>query len=222
MISLTEEDYLKAIYKLYRIKDKPVSTNAIAEVLEIKPSSVTDMIKKLSAKEFLKYEKYKGVSITEKGKKKALQIIRKHRLWEVFLVEKLNFKWDEIHVIAEQLEHIDSDELVNKLEAYLNYPKFDPHGDPIPDKHGNITHHKDFTVFDLDLGDKAVILGLKTDNADLLQFLDNNQIKLQDTIQIESKNKFDNSVGIFINGNSINLTEKVAKSIYVKKLNKQK
>ncbi|HCQ28819.1 MAG TPA: iron-dependent repressor [Flavobacteriales bacterium] len=216
MTSLTEEDYIKAIYKLYRIKNKPVSTNAIAEVMEIKPSSVTDMIKKLSAKGFLEYEKYKGVSITEKGKKKALQIIRKHRLWEFFLVEKLNFKWDEIHVIAEQLEHIDSDELIDKLEGYLNYPKFDPHGDPIPDKHGNITHHKDFTVFDLEEGKQAVILGLKTDNADLLKFLDTHQIKLQDTLKVLAKNKFDNSVSIEINGKQINFTEKTAKNIYVK------
>ncbi len=217
MISLTEEDYLKAVYKLYRIKNKPVTTNAIAEVLEVKPSSVTDMIKKLSAKQYLQYEKYKGVSITGKGRRKALQIIRKHRLWEVFLVEKLRFKWDEIHMIAEQLEHINSDELIDKLDAYLNYPKFDPHGDPIPDKHGNITHHQDFTIFDMDINEQAVILGLKTDNAGLLHFLDQNGIKLHDKITVTAKNTFDNSVVINHAGKTINLTEKVSKSIYVKK-----
>jgi len=137
--SFTEENYIKAIFKLEELnQSKAVSTNDIAIKLSMQPASVTDMIKRLAEKKIVSYKKYHGVLLTVKGKKIALTIIRKHRLWEVFLVKKLNFKWDEVHEIAEQLEHINSNELVEKLDDFLGNPKFDPHGDAIPDKEGNM------------------------------------------------------------------------------------
>ena len=132
-----EEDYLKALYHLQK-ETKEVSTNSIAEYLEMKPSSVSDMLKKLADKKYIYYVKYKGSSLSQKGRFIALQIIRKHRLWETFLVEKLGFGWGQVHTIAEQLEHIKSEDLTDKLDAFLEFPKYDPHGDPIPNKEGMI------------------------------------------------------------------------------------
>ena len=135
--TLSEENYLKAIYHLESISGKGISTNAIAKKLNTKASSVTDMVKRLAEKEVLVYKKYQGVSLTDYGSKTAVEVIRKHRLWEVFLVEKLNFSWDEVHDVAEQLEHIKSPKLINELDTFLGFPKTDPHGDSIPDKDGN-------------------------------------------------------------------------------------
>ena len=132
MVTLSEENYLKAIYHLSKEGTVDVSTNAIAEKIESKASSVTDMIKKLAEKNLVNYVKYQGVTLTNEGRLAAASVIRKHRLWEVFLVDKLNFSWDEVHDVAEQLEHIKSLKLVNELDAFLQYPKHDPHGDPIP------------------------------------------------------------------------------------------
>lgn len=141
MNTRTEENYLKAIYHLGENGALNVSTNAIAEVMNTKASSVTDMVKKLSEKAYVNYKKYQGVTLTKEGQKVAISIIRKHRLWEVFLVEKLNFTWDEVHEVAEQLEHIKSDKLIRELDVFLEFPSHDPHGDPIPDQDGNF---KDF------------------------------------------------------------------------------
>ena len=138
MHTLTEENYLKAIYRIFESTGETVSTNAIAENLQINAASVTDMFKKLGQQKLVVYEKSKGVKPTDKGKKIALHIIRKHRLWETFMVEKLKLSWDEVHEIAEQLEHVHSDLLIERLDQLLNYPKFDPHGDPIPDKNGKL------------------------------------------------------------------------------------
>ena len=134
MSTKAEENYLKTIFKLSEKEKDSVSTNAIAEELETKPSSVSDMLKKLSEKKLINYIKYQGVSLTPLGHRLAVHVIRKHRLWEVFLVSHLNFKWDEVHDIAEQLEHIKSKALVNRLDAFLNFPSYDPHGDPIPNQ----------------------------------------------------------------------------------------
>ena len=131
-MTTSEENYLKVIYHLSHLSPKGVNTNAIAAMIETKASSVTDMLKKLSEKDWINYQKYQGVSLTDKGKLNAKIIVRKHRLWEVFLVEKLGFSWDEVHEIAEELEHIKSEKLINQLDHFLNFPSFDPHGDPIP------------------------------------------------------------------------------------------
>ena len=137
-LSLTEENYIKAIFQIGTTPESNVSTNALADSLQTKPATVSDMIKKLSHKKLIFYEKYKGVTLSASGAKEALKIIRKHRLWEVFLVNHLNFKWDQVHEIAEQLEHIKSSELVNRLDNFLGNPTIDPHGDPIPDANGQV------------------------------------------------------------------------------------
>ena len=137
-MTFSEENYLKTIYHLTTASDAEVSTNAIAEKMETKASSVTDMLKKLAEKGLINYKKYQGVSLTQDGKLAAKMSVRKHRLWEVFLVEKLGFSWDEVHDIAEQLEHIKSEKLINKLDDFLDNPTEDPHGDPIPDREGRI------------------------------------------------------------------------------------
>jgi len=135
-ISFTEENYLKVIHRLSEATSEDISTNAVAELMQTKAASVTDMLRKLADKGWVNYQKYQGVRLSPAGEKIALSIVRKHRLWEVFLVDKMGFNWDEVHEIAEQLEHIESDELVQKLDAYLGFPKTDPHGDPIPNKEG--------------------------------------------------------------------------------------
>src|SRR5688500_18567354 len=160
MNSFTEENYLKAIFKLLEGDDEAVTTNAIAEKMNTRAASVTDMLKKLSEKKLINYKKYQGVTLTSSGKKIALNIIRKHRLWEVFLVEKLNFKWDEVHDIAEQLEHINSDTLIERIDKFLNYPKFDPHGDPIPDINGKFQSNKSVLVSELKLNSVGIMTGV--------------------------------------------------------------
>ena len=220
MSSFTEENYLKAIYKLSGDKEKHVSTNAIAGLLNTKASSVTDMLKKLADKKFIRYKKYRGVTLANDGKKVALKIIRKHRLWELFLVEHLNFKWDEVHEIAEQLEHIISPELVKKLDRYLKYPKYDPHGDPIPDKDGNIHSYKKVSLTDLSINESAVIVGVKDSSALFLQYLENVKLVPGTKISVINRFDYDNSISVSINGKKeIAVSNKVSKNLYVRKIN---
>lgn len=218
MPSLTEENYLKAVYKLSRRSENGASTNALAEELDSKASSVTDMLKKLSEKKWVNYKKYQGVKLTDEGRKIALKIVRRHRLWEVFLVTKLNFKWDEVHEIAEELEHINSEELVNRLDSFLDYPKHDPHGDPIPDQDGNIMHHKDNTLADLNIGDKVVILGVKEHDASFLQYLDKHKLVLGKEISIEGHFDFDHSMEIKVDENMFTISQQVASNLFIKKV----
>lgn len=217
MFSQSEENYIKQIYHLSLISEKGISTNAIAEKLDTKASSVTDMIKKLSEKKLLEYKKYQGVTLTNLGKKTAMDIIRKHRLWEVFLVEKLNFSWDEVHEIAEELEHIKSPKLIDKLNAFLGFPKYDPHGDPIPDKHGNIPKIKKRILAVLEKGDCGVCVGVKDTSPEFLQFLDKKGIELGQEIKVIEKEQFDNSLQIKINNKTLTISDKVAGNIYIKK-----
>lgn len=216
MFSQSEENYLKAIYSLEREYGDAVSTNLIAEMLETKASSVTDMIKKLAAKELVNYEKYKGVTLTETGKKIALSIIRKHRLWETFLVNKLNFSWDEVHDIAEQLEHIRSQELVNRLDAFLEFPSNDPHGDPIPDKDGNIKRDELSQLSELKKGLKSKLVGVKNSDSDFLRLLERYNIQLGVHFVIEEIEAFDGSVKVAINGKPSSISKKVAENLLVK------
>jgi len=218
MLSQTEENYLKAIYNIGLSNTKSVNTTLIANKLETKPSSVTDMIKKLAEKEFINYEKYKGVSLTQKGKKIAVEIIRKHRLWEVFLVNKLNYNWDEVHEIAEQLEHIKSKTLVGKLEEFLEYPKHDPHGDPIPDENGNIAHHKKIMLSSVEPNTSCVVIGVKDSSSSFLNYLDNANIKLGCTLKVVTKEAFDNSMYIENGSLSISISYQIAKNLFVKNL----
>lgn len=215
--SFTEENYLKAIFSLSRLyNEQEVSTNQISEHLKNKAASVTDMLKRLSDKKLIDYKPYRGVKLTEKGKRTAVKVIRKHRLWEVFLVEKLNFKWDEVHDIAEQLEHINSDELIEKLDHFLGRPKADPHGDPIPDASGKFYASRSVPLSDASLKTILIVTGVNDHSKEFLQYLSNSGIKLGDHFKIEAKNSYDGSVKIKINNRQpLFLSEKVASNILV-------
>jgi len=216
MNSSTEEDYLKAIYKLTPKFPDGVLTSAIAEALETKASSVTDMLKKLSEKGYINYVKYQGVTLQPIGEEVAIRVIRKHRLWEVFLAEKLDFTWDEIHDIAEQLEHIVSVNLIDRLDKYLGFPKFDPHGDPIPDKNGKFQKVKDVALRDLNIGDVALLVGVREHSKEFLQYLENINLLLGSKIEVVNKFAFDESVLVKINGKSeIMLSSLLCKNISV-------
>ncbi|WBL24011.1 metal-dependent transcriptional regulator [Zunongwangia sp. HRR-M8] len=215
-MTLSEENYLKSIYHLQKKYVRGVSTNALAEEMETKASSVTDMVKKLSEKELVNYKKYQGVKLSEKGEHIAIQVIRKHRLWEYFLVEKLQFNWDEVHDIAEQLEHIKSDELIDKLDKFLEFPKRDPHGDPIPDAEGNFVNLEKKILAEFDQGEQGVCVGVKDSSAAFLQYLDRNKIKLGKTISILEKEQFDGSMILQINNKELTISKVAANNIYLK------
>lgn len=202
MLSFTEENYLKAIYRLSEGGMKAVLTNEIAESMSTKAASVTDMIKKLSNKNLISYEKYYGAKITRQGKSEALSVIRKHRLWETFLVEKLNFSWDEVHDVAEQLEHIQSPLLIEKLDEFLGYPTADPHGHPIPDKDGKIQTPKLVPLSETALDKKAVIRSVKDGSPSFLQYLSKIGIYIGARIVILDKIEFDGSLEVQIDNKS--------------------
>jgi DtxR family Mn-dependent transcriptional regulator len=216
MLSKSEENYLKAIFHLSIKTDKGISTNAIAQQLETKASSVTDMVKKLSEKELVIYVKYQGVTLTNKGASIAANVIRKHRLWEVLLVEKFNFNWDEVHEVAEQLEHIHSKKLVNEIDAFLGFPKHDPHGDPIPDKDGNINFLEKSLLSTIEVGESVVCIGVKDTSSDFLRYLDKQEIALGKEIAVLEKEAFDNSMQIRMASNEFTISQQIANNIYVK------
>ncbi len=217
MFTLSEENYLKAIYHLESGSKKGISTNAIAKSLETKASSVTDMIKKLSEKEVVLYIKYQGVTLTEFGRKTAANIVRKHRLWEVFLVEKLNFSWDEVHDVAEQLEHIKSPKLINQLDALLGFPTHDPHGDPIPDKEGNVNTIDKILLSTLHKDESGFCVGVNDSSSEFLRFLDKKKITLGKKITVLEKEDFDDSLSIEIDGEKLSISKKIANNLYIKK-----
>ncbi len=214
--SFTEENYLKAIYHLSTEKIGAVQTNAIAEGIQTKPASVTDMIKKLADKQMVNYTKYQGVTLTEKGKKTAINIIRKHRLWEVFLVEKLCFKWDEVHDIAEQLEHINSQALITRLDEYLSFPKQDPHGDPIPDEFGNFEEVTLIRLNQLNIGDKGLIIGVSEHSSPFLKHLESIGLTLGTLLEFKSLTDFDGSVELLVKNKKVHISKEVAKNILIK------
>ncbi|MCD8403186.1 metal-dependent transcriptional regulator [Tenacibaculum finnmarkense] len=217
MFSQSEENYIKTIYHLALVSDKGITTNAIAKMLVTKASSVTDMIKKLSDKEVVIYKKYQGVTLTEFGQKTAANIIRKHRLWEVFLVEKLNFSWDEVHEVAEQLEHIQSPKLIDELDAFLGHPKTDPHGDPIPDKEGNLPQIQKSLLATLHKNEQGVCVGVNDTSSEFLRFLDKQEIALGQHIEVLDKEPFDDSFLVRINAKEMTISNKVANNIYIQK-----
>lgn len=215
-LSQTEENYLKAIYSLFIIVNKPVSTNKIAEKLKTKASSVTDMIKKLADKGLVDYVKYQGVSLTVDGKAVAIRVIRKHRLWEVFLVRHLGFKWDEVHEVAEQLEHVKSVKLTDSLDAFLDFPRYDPHGDPIPDSDGNMVKRNIALLSSLKNGDETKIVGVKDSSSAFLKYLDNVDIKLGAKIKVLHKEGFDNSMMLEVDDQKISISQQISSNLYVK------
>ncbi|RDI56574.1 metal-dependent transcriptional regulator [Flavobacterium glaciei] len=215
-MTFSEENYLKTIYHLTAISDIDVSTNAIAEKMETKASSVTDMLKKLSEKDLVNYIKYQGVSLTDKGKLAAKMIVRKHRLWECFLVEKLDFSWDEVHDIAEQLEHIKSEKLINKLDDFLGNPTEDPHGDPIPDAQGRIIKVEKQLLSEFDKNQIGICVGVKDTSSDFLKYLDKQEIALGSQIEIIEKESFDSSFRIRVGSKELTVSNKIASNIYIK------
>ena len=216
MYSLSEENYLKTIYHLSNHGKDSVNTNAISEEMKTTPASVSDMIRKLSKKKVVDYQKYKGVNISEKGKEIALKVIRKHRLWEVFLVEKLNFHWDEVHDIAEQLEHINSPLLISKLDEFLGFPKHDPHGDPIPDDNGVFASVKKEPLADVEAGQVCKVIAVNDSSSSFLKYLDKVGISIGTTLRVDDHTEFDGSVDITINHQkSITVSQIVAQNILV-------
>jgi DtxR family transcriptional regulator, Mn-dependent transcriptional regulator len=216
--STSEENYIKEIYHLQHA-DGVVTTNELAGVLQTKPASVTDMLKKLKAKKLLLYERYKGFRLSTEGKKIALGIVRKHRLWEYFLVQKLEFGWDEVHEIAEQLEHINSTALIDKLDAFLNFPKFDPHGDPIPDMHGKMEATKQINLTELELNHAAEVSSVGSQSTELLELLKHRNIGIGTRLEVKKKFSFDNSIEIKIKNNAaFSISQQLAQSLFVKPL----
>jgi len=216
LVTLSEENYLKAIYHLSNHGSISVSTNAIAQKMETKASSVTDMIKKLADKNLVNYIKYQGVSLTKQGHLTAVSVIRKHRLWEVFLVNKLNFSWDEVHDVAEQLEHIKSEKLINELDAFLEFPTHDPHGDPIPDKNGNMQTTDKIALSQIKENTASICVGVIDSSVEFLKYLDKHQIALGSEIKVVSKESFDESMHIKVNGKKLAISKLISNNLYVK------
>lgn len=198
MLSYTEENYLKAIYHLSEGGEKAVLTNELADAMSTKPASVTDMVKKLSAKKLIAYEKYYGVTITKQGKADALAIVRKHRLWETFLVEKLKFNWDQVHDVAEQLEHIQSPLLIEKLDEFLGHPIADPHGHAIPDKNGKIHIGQQIPLGEINENKTATVRAVKRGSPSFLQYLSKIGVYIGAHVSVLEKTEFDGSIEILI------------------------
>ena len=215
-MTASEENYIKIIYHLNLTSNEGVSTNAIAQKMQTKASSVTDMLKKLSEKKWVIYQKYQGVSLTNEGLYEAKMIVRKHRLWEVFLVNKLSFSWDEVHEIAEELEHIKSEKLIDKLDEFLGFPSFDPHGDPIPNAKGELVKMDKFLLSEAVLNTDYVCVGVKNSSAEFLQYLDKQNISLGSAIKVISREEFDSSLTIILNSNTISISNKIAENLFIK------
>lgn len=217
-LSLTEEKYLKAIYKTLEKEGGNASTNSIAEIVNTSPASVSDMIKKLTDKGLLVYEKYNGVHFSKKGRAISTELIRKHRLWETFLTKNLDFHWDQVHQIADQLDHVHSEELINRLDALLSYPKFDPHGEPIPNKNGSITIRHQTSINNLKINENGEFICVTGGDDKLFKHLTKLNLSLGSQITVLDKIEYDHSMNILINGNKkILLPASITKRLLVKK-----
>lgn len=217
-LSSSEENYIKAIFQL-QVKDGMVSTNEVAVVLQTSAASVTDMLKKLKTKKLLVYEKYKGFKLNNEGRKLAIMVIRKHRLWETFLVNILHFNWDEVHEIAEQLEHIQSQQLIDHLDDFLGNPAFDPHGDPIPDASGKMPYQSQLNLNQFPLQIAGEVSAVGSQSPDILSLLEHKKITIGARLKILQRFKFDNSFEIYIDDRElVHISAQLAEQIYVKKL----
>jgi DtxR family Mn-dependent transcriptional regulator len=211
----SEENYLKALFKLSSKQLKKVNNIALAKELDLNPATVLEMVRKLSDRKLVQLLPDKTIHLSEKGKKKALLTIRKHRLWEVFLVEKLNYQWSEVHELAEQLEHIESDDLVNRLDAFLGFPASDPHGDPIPDKNGKLMQHQSIPLTEVEVGKTYTIQSFAETTDSFLDYLSKVNIKPRIRIKVTDKNEYDQSLIVIINKKQLHLSEKIATNILV-------
>lgn len=217
VLTYTEENYLKAIYSIQaNSKQKGVSVNEIAERMTTKPGTVTDMLRKLSEKELIHYEKYKKVELSKTGQSAALLVLRKHRLWETFLHHKLNFQWDEVHEVAEQLEHIQSTKLIERLDDFLGFPEFDPHGDPIPNSEGELPHTSTLALIDAEPGKACKVVAVRDTSSAFLQQLEKLQLQIGTMLKVTEVMPYDNSVMVSREkGDAFLLSEKIARNILV-------
>lgn len=216
MHSLTEENYLKAIYRLSQKGLDKITPTALAEEMSINAASVVDMIKKLSDKKLLNYDKQKGAKLTAQGNKIAIDIVRKHRLWEVFLLEKLGYSWDIVHDIAEQLEHIKHEELADRLDKFLGYPEYDPHGDPIPNAKGEIPSIANTLLSEIEVGKTCQVTAVKDTSAVFLQYLEQLSINIGTKIKVLEKIPFDGSMTVQIEKDvKTTVSKKFAESLFV-------
>src|SRR5690606_29657428 len=220
MLSITEENYLKALLRITVEQNSTgeAGTNQLAGKMNVRPATATDMLKKLKEKQLVNYERYGKISLTPTGRNLAIAVIRKHRLWETFLFEKLGFSWDEVHDIAEQLEHIKSDKLVERLDKFLGYPRFDPHGDAIPSADGAFVREDRKTLTESTVGKSYTIIAVKDNSPAFLQYVSQMGIGIGSKAGILEKYDFDNSIALEVDGRKINISEKVAQSIYCKRV----
>ena len=217
MRSITEENYLKALLQLQLNKGNEVGagTNELAEYLSIKPATANDMLKKLKEKGWVDYKKYGKIFLTTTGKNIAVDILRRHRLWETFLYEKLSFTWDEVHEVAEQLEHIQSVKLIDKIDEMLNFPEFDPHGEIIPDRNGRLQVHFKKTLDEIAVGENCKMVSVNDNTTAFLQYVVKVGLGLNNTIKVVSKQSFDDTIEIAVNGTMSNVSQRFAKNIFV-------
>ncbi|WP_236975985.1 metal-dependent transcriptional regulator [Membranihabitans maritimus] len=215
-ITKKEEDYLKGLmYLLWQNPENKVGTNQLADTVGVAPATANSMLKKLKEKNWVNYKKYGNLSLTDEGQIIAMKLIRKHRLWETFLYEKLDFRWDEVHEIAEQLEHIRSDKLIAKLDEFLGYPKVDPHGDPIPDENGNVKKIIKKTLAEVEEGNSCKIISVRDNSAAFLQYVSELGMNLKTLIRIIKKQDFDNSLEIQVNNDTYRVSEKFSLNVFV-------
>jgi DtxR family transcriptional regulator, Mn-dependent transcriptional regulator len=217
MLSFTEENYLKALLQLTLETGtkEELGTNELAAHLKVKPATANDMLKKLKEKKYVHYKKYGKSSLTNEGKKLAVEIIRKHRLWETFLYDKLEFTWDEVHDVAEQLEHIKSPKLIDKLDKFLNYPAYDPHGDVIPTAKGEMKMPVKKTLDEEEIGHNCTMVGVKDNSATFLQYVDRVGLIMNNKIKILSKQHYDDLIEIEVNGKKSSVSPKFAENIVI-------
>ena len=214
--STSEENYIKAIFHL-QTEDGTVTTNELARELKTKPASVTDMMKKLKAKKLLHYQPYQGFRLSSEGSRVALGIIRRHRLWEYFLAEKLKFSWDEVHEVAEHLEHVSSKKLIDKLDEFLGFPRVDPHGDPIPDQDGKIESSRQICLIDLPINKSATVSHVSDQSSGILELLKHKNIGIGTRLEVKKKFDFDNSMEIKTGRQPVfTISEQLAQNIFVK------
>lgn len=216
MLSFTEENYLKAILHLTDHNPQGVGTNELASQLDVKPATVNNMVKRLRQKSLLHYEKYAKITLTERGQKIALNVLRKHRLWETFLYRKLDFSWDEVHEVAEQLEHIRSPKLIERLDKFLDYPDYDPHGDPIPDAEGELPAMTTLILSDLAAGQSCRVSAVKDTSSVFLQYLERLTIGIDTELGVIEQIPYDQSLVLEVNKNQVTVSRKLADNLLVK------
>lgn len=217
MLSYTEENYLKSLFHLTIEKNtrKEAGTNELATQLGVKPATVNDMLKKLKEKKLVNYEKYIKSSLTKEGKKLAIEIVRRHRLWETFLFEKLGFSWDEVHEVAEQLEHIQSEKLIGKLDKFLNFPVYDPHGDVIPNAKGVMKLPEKKTLAEEQPGHICTLVAVKDNSAQFLQYVNKIGLGINKKIKLISRELYDGLLEIEVDGKKNRVSHRFAENIVV-------